>query len=300
MITWLVGENSFEVREALQKIVQAFDGTAERIDGATLRLEQLPDLLMGMSLFAQERLVIVTDLASNSAIWDKVPEWLPRVNDAIHLVLVDAKPDKRTTSYKALKSVAELHEFLAWGERDGMKAQQWLVERAKQQGVDIDKKSIQHLVERVGVDQWQLAHALDQLSLLDSISPEVIDVHIEGQVADNIFQLFETALRQQPAKTAELLRRLAAYEDPYALFALLNSQALSLAAITYAGEDNTPTKDFGIHPYVASKFEQQAKKLGTQKVGRIVEVFAQTDADLKRSKAEPWLLIERALLKIAQ
>jgi len=59
MITWLIGENSFEVREALKSIESKFDGSPERIDGTELTLAQLPDLLMGMSLFATERLVVI-------------------------------------------------------------------------------------------------------------------------------------------------------------------------------------------------------------------------------------------------
>ena len=47
MITWLVGENSFEVREALQLIEADFLGTSEHIDGTSLGLADLPVLLMG-------------------------------------------------------------------------------------------------------------------------------------------------------------------------------------------------------------------------------------------------------------
>ena len=106
MITLLTGENSFELREALQSIVKGFDGNAERIDGANLELRQLPDLIMGGTLFAEKRLVVISGLSNNSALWQKLPEWLPRVSDDVHLVLVDEKPDKRTVSYKSLKEVA--------------------------------------------------------------------------------------------------------------------------------------------------------------------------------------------------
>ena len=299
MITWLIGENSFEVREALQAITRAFKGSAERYDAATLSLNNLPDLLMGMSLFSEERLVIIQDISTNSSLWEKLPDWLARVNDTIHLVFIDAKPDKRTTSYKALKAAATVQEFPAWGERDDVKAEQWVAARAKQANVAINAKSIKHLVQWVGLDQWQLAHALDTLTLLDAISPEVIEKVIPANPGENIFALFETALEGKGREVSHKLNTLELQEDPYALFALLSSQALTLAAVTYAGEDDNPSKDFAIHPFVASKLVRHGKRLGKHKAAHIVELFAQTDAYMKRSKAEPWILIEQLLLEVA-
>lgn len=299
MITWLVGENSFEVREALKSIEASFDGTAERVDGSELTLAGLPELLMGMSLFATQRLVVVSDISQNSSLWEKLPDWLSRVNDTIHVVFVDAKPDKRTTSYKALKAVAELHEFPAWGDKDVAKAEQWVIARAKTLGIAHMQTVARHLVQRVGLDQWQLASALDTLSLLDDVSIENIDAIVPQNLNENIFQLFETALEGKRVHVAEMLETLSIQEDPYALFALLTSQAMTLAAVAFVDDDANPSKDFAIHPFVASKLTRHAKRLGKAKVGQIIEAFAKADADMKRSKAEPWLLVERVLWDIS-
>ncbi len=300
MITWLVGENSFEIREELRAIEAHFDGRAEKIDGAELSLSQLPDLLMGTSLFATERLVVITDISKNSSLWEKLPEWLKRISDTIHVVFVDEKPDKRTTSYKALKQAAELKEFLPWGERDEAKAIEWVKARAGREGVTLDTTSARHLVRRVGLDQWQLAHAITTLGLLDSITLERIDSVIPQNLQENIFQLFETALEGKPEQVASMIKTLALQEDPYALFALLTSQAMALAAVTCAGNDDAPAKDFAIHPFVASKMSRHARSLGRARVAYIVELFAKTDADMKRSRGEPWLLIEKLLVTIGQ
>jgi DNA polymerase III delta subunit len=300
MITWLVGENSFEIREVIKALEADFNGTAERFDGSELSLAQLPDLLMGVSLFSTKRLVVITDIAQNSNLWEKLPDWLPRINDDIHVVFVDTKPDKRTTSYKALKAVANLREFPAWTERDTQKAEQWVTERAQQHDIAMDRKAVQYLVQRVGMDQWQLAHALDTLALLDVITIEAIDDVIPPNLSENIFQLFEIALEGKSQQVAQRLDTLALQEYPYALFALLTSQALTLAAVTFADDDANPAKDFAMHPFVVSKMVRHGKRLGKTRVGHIVEAFAKTDADMKRSRGEPWLLIERTLLEIAQ
>jgi DNA polymerase III delta subunit len=298
MITLLTGDNSFELREALQAIVADFDGRPERVDGSTLELRQLPDLLMGGTLFADKRLVIISDMSANSSLWQKLPSWLPRLSDDVHLVLVEEKLDKRTTAYKSLKEAADFHEFPVWTDRDQLKAQQWLQKRAASQNIALDRSIIQHVVSRVGTDQWLLANALDTIALLETITPETINNTVLANETENIFEVFDTALAGNRVVLQDILRTIEMQEDPYATFALLSSQAFSLAAVTYADGTQNPSKDFAIHPFVASKLERHAKRLGKKGVDSLLKQFAQTDADLKLSKAEPWILIERLLFNL--
>lgn len=299
MITLFTGENSFEMHEATKALIASFNGRAERIDGATLELRQLPDLLMGGTLFADKRLVLLSELSTNSSLWQKLPEWLPRVSEDVHLVLIEQKPDKRTTTYKALKSSAHVTEFPLWSDRDQLKAERWLEDRAKTRNITLDKKSVHHIVSRVGMDQWQLANALEMVALLDEVTPDAINQTIIANTSENVFELFETALSGDTALLRDTLRTVELQEDPYAIFALLSSQAFSLAAVAHADDNQNAQKDFAIHPFVASKLERHAKRLGKPTVQRILRQFAQTDADMKVSKAEPWLLIERLLFELA-
>jgi DNA polymerase III delta subunit len=299
MITWFTGENTFDIQQAVKKIVGSFDGRAERIDGTTLELKNIPDLLMGGTLFADKRLVIIKDLSLNSGVWEKFPEWIDRISDDIDLVLIDTKPDKRTTGYKEVKKRVELKEFPVWGDRDQSVAEAWVLKQAETLGMKLDKKLAHHIVERVGLDQWQLANGLEKLSLLETVTAETINDAIDPNPSENVFQIFELALDGRRQEIHDMIRTLELQEDPYKLFALLSSQAFQLAAVANAtSEDNAP-KDFGIHPYVAGKLSRHGKRLGNRGTARILASFAQADADMKRSKGDPWLLIERALLSMS-
>ena len=298
MITVLTGENSFEIHEALQALRDAFDGQPEQFDGSMLTLNQLPEMMMGSSLFAEKRLVVIHDLSLNNDLWTRLTEWLPRVSDDIHLVLVETKPDKRTSSYKALKELANLQEFVALNERDRTKVEEWVVKRAQERSVPIDTSLARHLVERVGVDQWQLSHAIDKLALVDVIDRDTIDEVIDAIPSENVFQLFELALSGKRERLRDILRTLELTEDPYTVFALLSSQVLQLVALAMAEETDNPVKDFGIHPYVAGKLKAQAKKMSKRDAQQLSVLFAKADADIKTSRGEPWLVIEQALLKV--
>lgn len=299
MITLLTGENSFQVERELARLARAFDGEPERIDGSQLDVKQLPDILMGATLFADKRMVIIKYLSENKSVWGVLYEWLPRVSDDIELVLVEAKPDKRTVTYKELKKLANLIECPLWGERDTAKAEQWVREEAIAMGMALETKFAQVIVRRVGVDQWQLHHALEKLSLADSIDGPTIEALIDATPSENVFNLFDAALRGDRQRISDMLATLELTEDPYRLFGLLSGQAFQLAAVASAGSGDDVAKDFGVHPYAVSKLQSVAKKLGRSGAKKVIEAFAKADDDIKLSRADPWLLIERTLIQIA-
>ena len=299
MITLLTGENSFEINRALEKITAGFRGRAEKIDGSTLELKQLPDLLMGATLFAEKRLVIVKELSENKTVWNIFDTWLPRVSDDLHLVLAEAKPDKRTKTYKALQKAATVHEFKLWSERDTVKAERWAVDEAKQLGFSLDAKSAHALVARTGPDQWLLFQALQKLAVAGEVTPKTIEEIIEANPLENVFNLFDAALRGNPAKVKGMLETLELNEDPFRLFGLLAGQAFQLAALAVSEKtDAEVAKDIGAHPFALSKLAPHAKKLGRPGAREVIRAFAEADEAMKMG-GEPWLLIERALIKVA-
>jgi DNA polymerase III delta subunit len=299
MVTLLIGENSFEINRALKRIAADFGGLAEKVDGATLETRQLPDLLMGVSLFSDKRLVIIRDLSANKVIWPEFSTWLQRVSDDINLVLVEPKPDKRTTTFKDLKKLTQVLEFNEWGERDTTKAEAWLIDEAKQIGFKLDASNAKLIVRRVGLDQWQLYHAIQKLALVDTIDAATIEDVIDANPTENVFNLFEAALRGDRARIADMLVVIEQTEDPFRLFALLAGQAFQLAAVITAGQGDDIVKDFGIHPYAISRLEASARKLGRGGARKIINIFAVSDDDMKLSRADPWLLIERSLQQVA-
>lgn len=300
MITILSGENNFEVTRAIKKLVDAFDGASEKIDGSELDKKQLPDLLAGATLFADKRLIIIKNLSENKPLWTDFADFLPRISDDIHVVLVEQKPDKRTKTYKELQKVANAQEFIVWTERDTKKAEEWVIKEAAQLDFTLDKKSAETLIRRVGVDQWQLFGALEKLSLVDEITPAVIENIIEANPTENVFHLFDAALKGDRVKVQQMIRTLQLTEDPYRLFGLLSGQVFQLTALV-VGErpSGEVAKDIGVHPYALSQLSSHAKNLGKTKAKKIVNSFAEADADMKSLGIEPWILVERALLKTA-
>ncbi|HUC96301.1 MAG TPA: DNA polymerase III subunit delta [Candidatus Saccharimonadales bacterium] len=299
MITLFVGENSFDIQRTLDMVISSFDGNVEKIEGSELQVLQLPDIFMGVSLFADKRLVVIRSLSENKDIWPVLGDWLPKISDDIHLVLVEPKPDKRTSTYKSLQKMANVHEFLEWSDRDVIVAEKWVSSQAEKMKIDMNKKLIQTLVQWVGINQWQLFYALEKLSLTDEITEQSIKNIIEPNPVENVFNLFETALRGDTKTLVEIIKTLEKTEDVYRLTALLSSQAFQLLAVASASKSDNVAKDFAVHPYVVSKLSPIAKRLGKSGTSKVISIFTELDDDMKLSRAEPWLLVERALIKVA-
>ncbi len=299
MITLLTGDNTFETKRALDVIISDFDGRAEVVDGDVLQVSGLPDILIGVSLFADKRLVVIKDLSANKSVWAALSDWLDKVSDDIHLVLVDTKPDKRTNTYKSIKSKAAVQEFALWSDRDSRKAENWLIDESKEFGIDLKPQFARQIVQRIGVDQWQLYHALQKLSLMGDITAESINDAIELSPVESAFGLLETAISGDYDKLKQSIHSLKQTDDVFRLFALVSSQVFQLTAIVHATRTDNIAKDFGIHPYAVSKMSDLAKNITKSRIKSIVNIISDADINMKTSAADPWVIVETALLKIA-
>lgn len=308
MITLLAGENDFEITQEVKRLTAGFGGTAEQVEGSGLEATDLPDLLHGTTLFAESRLVIVKALSGNKAAWTALPDYIPNMSEDIHLVLIEPKPDKRTKTYKTLQKQAEIKEYKVWSDREATAAERWATGEARRMGLTLESGAVRLLVARslvaaergAVIDQWRLLSHLEKLTPLGNVGPAEVERYIEETPVENVFALFETALRGEGTRVKEVIGRLEASEDPFRLFGLLSGQAFLLAALAVGeGSSQTVAKDFAAHPFILGKLAPYAKKLGGPGVQYVASAFAEADAAMKTSASDPWLLIERALLKVA-
>ena len=299
MITLLMGENSYEIYQRLRQLEAEFQDTVERIDGAELELHNLSDLISGTSLFHQKRMIVVRDLSSNKTLWEKLPDWLDRTSADVHLVIVEPKPDKRTKTYKALQKSANVLEYKPWSERDDAQAAQWIMSEAEARNLALTPALARLLVARVGVDQWQLAQAIDKLLAAGEVTEDVIINVIDARPSENVFDLFETALKGDVNRLRELLAALNTTEDPYMLFGLLSGQAFQLMALALARDEQDVAKDFGVHPYALSRMRPYARQRGSAGAREVLLAFNQADEAIKTSYVDPWTVIEQVLFTVA-
>ncbi len=299
MISLLYGDNDFELKKALNKIIKDFDNqySVEKIDGDSLTSNDLPDLLSGISLFSSKRLIVIYDVSTNKEVWEKLADYIVEDSSNSELVLVETAPDKRTRTFKLLQKQSLVHEYKKLNEAE---AKKWLLDQSKAMKVEISPVLADKIIERAGTDQWKLHYGLQKLALLGDINEQKIIENIEASPQANVFALIDASLHRSPDKVHQLVGLASVSEDPYFFFGLLSSQIFQL--VTLASSDKGPSEvasDLGVHPYPLQKLSGLAKQVSKSQMQKIAHIIAECDDKLKRSGAEPWLLIEQALIKLA-
>lgn len=297
MIVFITGENDYARRSSAAEIFG--DNAYQRIEAEQLSYAQLVELFSGVSLFGEATRVVIEGLSAQKELWSRIPDMIERHNDTNTVVISEAKPDKRTASYKALVAHARHIDCAAYGERDGRALERWVGDTAKQLGFTLSATESRLLVERVGYDQWALVRALEVLALAEHVDESAIIALTQQSLGANVFELFGAAVTGDGVALQKLLRSLRETEDPYRTFALLVSQAMQLAGFVFAGAGDAPAKDLSIHPYVAGKLARQAQSVSQSAMRVVIARLDDADRRMKSSSAEPWFVIEQALLQIA-
>lgn len=301
MIILLTGENDFELTKKIAQLKTQFDGRAERYDAADLTTEQLADIFAGQTLFAMKRLVVIDQPSTNPELWQNIPAWNDRLSDDTELVLVEPKPDKRTSTYKWLQKNADITTFDLIDPRDTTRLVQWIETYAKQHSVALTTHQARRLAARAGGRQWELAHAIDKLALLPVVSDEWIDDLVEPHPSESVFALFETALNGDVERLAESVGRLRQTEEPYRLFGLMVAQGLQLATLVYGnGNVSKVAADTGAKSsYPLQKLAPHANRMNKRQAAALVKLLADADMRLKSSDADPWIVLENCLTRVA-
>ncbi|MDN5819123.1 MAG: DNA polymerase III subunit delta [bacterium] len=301
MITVLTGDNSFEIRRRVLAIKSAARGEVESIDGDSLAVNDLPSLLLGMTLFNPDRTIILKHVAANSGVWAKLAEYISKIDDKTSLVIVEPSLDKRTKTYKELKAQATIETYEAWTYRDESRAINWVIKTAEDLGLKSNRAEAKHLVDRVGYDQWQLDSALQKLALIGSMSRGMIDTIVEEDVHANVFQLLETVLLGSVSNVVDMTNQLERTEEPYKIFGLLFSQLFQLVALASAPSVDVAAKDLKLHPYAAKKQSQLASRVSQAKLDQAVKLFAESDQSIRFARPDQvWAEVTKLLVAVCQ
>lgn len=310
MMYLIVGENSYRRAEALAKIKAESGLTPEKYDGAELSEGQLADCIAGATLFSSERLVVINELSGNKALWEKLGEWVARVSKDTILVLIDAKPDRRTKAYKALAKAGTVIAAEQWTERDAGMAVAWTEKRAKELGVKLTSAQAAQMVARATlptdrpgafvIDQQLIENALGALALAETVTDDAIMAVLPESSTENVFELLESALRKDTGRVRDMLNKLHMSADPYMVFGLITSQWAQLVALELSAE--TPdalAREIEASPYVLRRLAAHTARLSAQQVTDYTKLLASLDVRLKTTGLEPWVAVDRFIAALA-
>lgn len=250
------------------------------------------------SLFAEPRLIIIH--SASEGLLSDLEQYLDlQVDDCTVLVRIpnsvghNAKV-KTTLGPKALNVLCEELK------KDADRAA-FVVGEFKAAGITIDAAANKALLSAFSSDLGELGAACSQLcfSGASRIDLELVEKTFQGRVETNAFKIADAALSGDAAEAIRLYRHgFATGIDNVALTAALAMRVRTLAKLY--NNINSQAAALGMAPWQLDKARKEVRLFSEESLTALVQLVAQTDADVKGASREPEYSVERLILAMAR
>jgi DNA polymerase-3 subunit delta len=302
----LTGTNDFarsrELRKLIDEFVASEGGLAlEKIDAADTETGRLLDIVASLPFLSSRRMVVLDEPSRNKPVAERIGDIVDAAADSTDLVIVDPKPDKRSSYYKTLQKRTELRVF---GEADARDLAGWLAAEAKQRGGSLSRPDAQYLVDRLGANQLMLSNELDKLLLYDpGVTRQSIELLTEPAPQSTIFELLDAAFAGNAARALRIYEEQRSLKvEPQQIVAMLAWHLHVLAAVKAAGRKppDEIARTSGISPYTVRKTAGIADRLTMADVRGLVARTLRLDVRLKSESIDADDALKHLFLTISR
>ena len=287
MITVLTGENAYLLQAELRQriadfVVEYTDMGLEQLDGEEVSYDRMREALESLPFLASKKLVLLRSPSANKQFIEKAADLLANVAETTDVIIVEPKPDKRTSYYKFLKKSADVKDF---PQMDESSLSRWLTEQAKGQGGSVSLADARYLVDRVGANQQLLYNEITKLlNYNPKVTRQTIELLTDHTPQSTIFELLEAALGGNEKKALSLYTDQRAMKvEPQYILAMLAWQLHIMAVVSAAdGRDATEiAKVAKINPFVVRKTQNLVQQMSMVQIKQLVRRALELDIALK-------------------
>ncbi len=302
MIKTLCGKNEFELKAELKKNIASAkndygDYGVEQFDGSESSADEILQAAQSIPFLAEGKLVVINNAAKNNELMERIEGVIERTPDSVDLVIVGPEFDKRKSSFKLLKQKTDFKEF---GEPSPYELPKWVQNFATSVSGNISLEDSKYLVDRVGVNQMLLAREIEKLVIFNpEINKKTIKLLTDVSAQSSIFNLLDAAFNKEKDKAVNLYRKQRKQKvEPQYIIAMLTWQLHSVAQAVFAEPQNEATlRSMGQSSFTASKSLNLARKIGKQKLKKLIIDLSELDAKIKTT-ADADSAVELYLLEI--
>lgn len=263
-------------------------------------------------LFSEKRCVILENVFSLSDDEkEKLKKWLdstnsPKENTEVLCIVQDAKPDKRTTLFKALQKVAQWREFPLLAPDEFLRYARALADE-RFPCIVFERGVLESVSRGCGSDLFRLENELEKLSAYagdeKKVTQESADLLCSSGVFDEIFGALEAIGRGDKKNALALLsRQVRKGEHP---IYLLTMCAYQIRTMMLVGEclDNGISqpaliaREAKIHPFVAGKTISAMQTFGMARARTAFALLGRLDTAIKTGKIDAGLAVEEFVLR---
>lgn len=253
--------------------------------------------LAAPSLFGEARLVIVQ--GPGEGLKEDLKQYLEQPADAVTVVVRLSNLVGHSGSIR--KDLAKQALVVTCEElnKDSDRID-FVTKEFKQAQVGIEPAAIKALVQAFNSDLGELGAACSQLATnFQKVTLASVEETFGGRVETNAFKIADAALTGNATEAIRLFRHgFATGIDSVALVAALTMRIRQLAKLF--NDRNAPAAVLGMQPWQIDKAKRELAGWQEFELAALVELAAQTDADVKGAAKDPEYSVERLLLAMAR
>ncbi len=268
----------------------------EQISGKKLDLQNFETNLQALPFLAEKKMLIIEDFFKFAKKEEnkKMSEIVKKTPDFTILVLLEnSSADKRTSLYKAIKKSGNINEFKA---PELQEITSWITQESKKIDLKIGFAETRYLAEISAPNFWQISSNLQKLKHFaqdEQINRSTIDQLITPTLKASIFKLTDALGANQYQIAINTLNDLKeSGEELTRVFYMIVRHFRILLQVRECLEEHLPEKSIAsklkLHPYVAKKTSQQAKRFPLPFLKNIYQKLLAIDIDSKTGKIKTY------------
>lgn len=298
----VTGTESYLASRAIAKIKQQL-----RADFAEIEITEIaegdysPGMLFTVaapSLFAEPRLIVI--YSAGEGLLDDLQQLVDEPIEACTVVVRIPNAVGQNGKVKQALGPKALNVACEELRKDADKAE-FVKSELSSLGKKIDAQGLKALLNAFNQDLAELGGACSQLgaSPAATITLEVVENTFQGRVETNAFKIADAALAGNAAEAIRLFRHgFTTGIDPVALNAALTMRIRQLARLF--NDRNAAPAALGMQPWQLEKARRELHGWEESELAQLVELAAQTDADVKGASRDPGFSIEKLLFAMAK
>ena len=272
-------------------------------EGKNTNPKEIIDLAETLPFFSERRLIVLENTGFLKNATPELAEYLKNMPETTYMIFVESELDKRGKLYKAIKEKGHIVELKRQDEKTLIR---WILGMAKKEKLQMSEAAVRYLLAKTGNDMENLGQELEKLFCYCMNHTEItaadIDEICTTQIGNHIFDMVDAVAAKEQKKALDYYYDLLALkEPPMRILFLLVRQYRMLFHVKALANQGYGRKEIaskaGLHPFVAGKNMEQAKRFKMGQLRRVMEEGAQLEQDVKTGLLTDNLAVELFIVK---
>ena len=272
-------------------------------EGKGISVNEIIDLAETLPFFSDRRLIVLEDTGFFKNASQELAEYLSEMPETTHLLFVESEVDKRGKLYKAVQSNGRAVELVRQDENTLIR---WVAGNVKRENKLIRENTIRHFLTKVGTDMENIQKELEKLFCYalekEEITIEDVEMICTEQITNRIFDMVNAVAEKEQRKALDYYYDLLALkEPPLRILFLLSRQFKILMEVKALDQQGIGRKEIaekvGISPFVAGKYQSQAKAFSKANLRQILEDSVEIEESIKTGVLTEILGVELFIIK---